>query len=630
MTLRPAVRGVTVRARCQVTRSVAPLLCVLLVGACGSDPGRLPDGLDGTPSANPPADSSTHDPPSTAPPKRTQGVAFIHGTGDRGDVSDLVCSGIAEDWRCGSPNAVDYWTQETIDSERTRADGSLRPYVVVGCPLSAQTPWPNPTPVKPKNGPPEPGSAACVAAEIAKFVEGPDGAPGTEDDVDDLAIVTHSGGSNVIRYILQQHSSRDDFGRIHAAARGFVAIAAPSRGTYLADRVFGFGLLGVGNDLLGAGYDDDGVEFIQTTKMALFNQDPSKLVDLSKDVAGVPVYVGSGSYPDKDGAEEQIACGGGSETRGLNLVHELYMDETDEATARDSCSDGFISCVSAMALANGDVSRVVFGQLGGQTIGKTRFRAHNQSRRSCDGVDRDIRAKVIAILDGDEAGSAPPSLRAAPSRRERFVPMARSVTTRSRSIQLEAPASARAGELLRVRVDARGERLEGFMEDPTGTSKIPATFERDPAGVVFAQVRLPADARAGAWTAHIAEQGDLERHLDARVPLWVSASLGAIVDARAIADDRGVLLRITAATYGGRRIGARATLVSETAEDAWVVTTSQVTTDADPRGATVLDLVFRSPQGPLHEGRLVVRDVALVSHDDATTLDVRERIELTP
>jgi len=334
---------------------------------------------------------------------RQQGVVFVHGTGDQGDVNDYACTGVGEAFHCEVKLAIAYWEEPAIDSERTRADGTKRPYAVVGCPLGSQAPWPIPAPVR---GTSEPGSAACTATEIDRFLAGPDGTTGTDDDIDDVVIITHSGGSNVVRYILEQRSKEPSFGRIHEASRGAVMIAPPTHGTYLADWVFANGTLpSTANSLIrffgGEGlYDDDGTAFIRTAEMNRHNADPAKLVSVSKDIGGVPLYVGGGSYPNTKGDDAKVSCANGTETKALAVLHELYLSTTDTNTFRDGCSDGFITCRSAMALAQGDADRVVFGRLDdGRTIGKTTYRAHNQSRRTCDGVDGDVRVTVNRIFE---------------------------------------------------------------------------------------------------------------------------------------------------------------------------------------------------------------------------------------
>lgn len=566
-------------------------------------------------------------PPSAKPPsKRTQGVAFVHGTGDNGGEWAFSCTGIGDDFHCSSNSGLAYWEQATIDSERTRSDGTRRPWVAVGCALGSFAPWPNPSPVKPKNGPPEPGSSECVGNEIARFLAGADGVVGTDDDVDDLAIVTHSGGGNVVRYILQQESARPAFHRIYKATRGVATIASPTLGTYLADRVFGFGALSIGNDLFDVGYDDDGTDFIQTTKMALFNADPAKFVDLSKDVNGIPFWVGGGVYPDKDGDPAKVACGGETETKALNFVHELYFDEDDPATARNHCSDGFVSCLSATALANGDLARVMFGEVNGLTVGVTRYRAHNQTRRNCNGVDLDVRATVNTILESPAAGN---SSAVTTEARERFVPLSQKVVGHFADVDLDAPSVVSIGSAVRIGAtsSASSRMLTGYLLDPTGTTSIPMTFGRSADGSL-ASAQLPARARIGTWTAHVGTREALASRAEAVLPFWVSAARGSILEARATSDDLGVVLTVRAAVKGVARVGARATLVSAGALEPRVVAVSQQSVDADPHGAHV-EFAIAFDAKAVRGDDLVVRDVALVSHDDASTLAVTSRVELS-
>lgn len=457
--------------------------------------------------------------PAPAPKKpRQQGVVFVHGTGDQGDVKDYACSGLGEAFHCEVKLAIAYWEQPAIDSERTRADGTKRPYAVVGCPLGSQAPWPMTTPVR---GTSEPGSAACTATQIDRFLAGPDATTGTDDDIDDVVIITHSGGSNVARYILEQRSKEPAFGRIHKASRGAVMIAPPTHGTYLADWVFANGTLpSTANSLIrffgGEGfYDDDGTAFIRTSEMNKHNADPAKLVSVSKDIGGVPLYVGGGTYPNTQGDDAKVSCANGTETKALAVLHELYLSPNDANTFRDGCSDGFITCRSAMALAQGDADRVVFGRLDdGRTIGKTTYRAHNQSRRTCDAVDVDVRATVNRI----------------------------------------------------------------FEKAPTlGLASILRRFE----------------AHAESWFDRIA--------------IGAGATAG-IVDWRVHEDDGEV--EVDVMSTSSATLGLRATAV----KNGYAVGDEQITRHVEPGRTT---FVLRLPSGS------EARDVALVRHDDAVTLDVR-------
>lgn len=605
-------------------RTLAPALALLV--ACGDAPASF----EAPPRARPSsgeidAQEDTPNAPPAPPPgqrARRDGVVFLHGTGDQGVTSDLACRGAADDWSCAVRSAVDeYWLPATIDAERARADGSRRPFAVLGCPLGSQTPWPNPTPVRGDG--PEPGSAACAAAQIARFLDGPDGARGTEDDLDSIAIVTHSGGSNVIRYLLQQHTASAEFARVHAATRGFIAIAAPSKGTYLADWVFRRGsLANLTNAVVrlfgGAGFfDDDGTAFIRTSAMELFNRDPAKLVDLGKDVAGVPAFMGSGTFPDASGDEIKVTCGGEAETKGLSLLHALYLDTTDLDTHRDGCSDGFISCRSAMALAEGDPSRVLFGRLDdGRVIGETRFRAHHQTRRQCAGVDSDVRRAVQAVLDG---AGGPPQAWSGP--RQAFAPalqrvpgavFATSPGARANALAISAAPLAHAGEAVEIEValgpGATGSPT-GFLEDPSRRARVPLAFRRGEGGRLVADATLPRDAADGAWSARVVA-GDSE----GEVVLWVNRPVARIASARAARDANGVTLEVDVVSEVAARLGVRATLVTTGGAAELVVGTAQASADVDGRARFSLHLDHAATAGPLE-----VRDVVLVRHDDAST-----------
>jgi len=533
--------------------ALLPFALASLAG-CGSSPGaestQAEDVVSGkTPAKDSPAEeknTTKSDPktvPATTAAKRT-GVVFLHGTGDQGDVADFKCTGTGEDFHCAVKVAVDeYWIQATIDSEVTRGDGAKRPYAVLGCPLGSQTPWPNPKPVKGSGA--EPGSAVCAAAETARFLNGPDGQAGTDDDITDIVHVTHSGGSNVVRYMLQQHASSPELDRIHKASRGFVGLAAPTTGTYLADWIFRNGSLpnvlnGVIDLVGGAGlYDDDGTNFIQTSTMKVFNKDPAKLVDTAKDVAGVPSFMGAGTVPTASGDQTLVTCAGGAETKALAVLHKLYLSENDPLTSRDGCSDGFISCQSSMALANGDESRVIFGRLdNGKYIGKSLFRAHNQSRRQCDTVDVDVRGTINAIFD-------------APKKVAGF---------------------ANGTALERLRFEPAS--VTGLLEAAQSTTNIRTTRARD--------------------------------------------------------IDDGVVIEIEVDVHESANLGVRATLVATTVDGTELTVSSEQAAAPSSRGTRTFSLFLPRDAARSQGERLSVRDVALIRHDDASTLALLPRVEIAP
>jgi len=286
-----------------------------------------------------------------------------------------------------------------------------------------------------------------------------------------------------------------------------------------------------------------------------------------------------------------------------------------------------------MALANGDESRVVFGMLGKKDIGKTRFRAHNQSRRSCDGLDVDVRRTVNAILDGKAGKSLVAGADSAPRAYRSLAASIAEMTSAYGAVALSlrpSPASivaAKPSDVVRVKVtgDAPASSLRGVFRDPTGAVALAASFESMPDGSIDAVARVPAAAPTGGWTMHVAaSDDDLTAHRDARLPLWVSSSTGAIDSASAERDDEGVIVhvRVRGATPNAR-LGARVTLVDETEAGAIIAGEGQASATANAGAMTIAVYV---PAPAAHAKTLVVRDVVLVSHDDASTLDVVDRV----
>ena len=468
----------------------------------GDKPAPTPE----TPSVTPPP------PPSTPVVTAKAGVVFLHGTGDNGDTDGLKCTGNGDDYRCMVASAQEYWTQPNVDSQRTRGDGTRRPFAVLGCPLGTRAPWTNPSPVKTTGGAgPEVGSAECVATQTTRFLDGPDGKAGTEDDITDVVIVTHSGGSNVVRYLLAQNTSRPAFARVHGATRRVVAIAPPSHGTYLANYMFRTGslgnVLGKLSGLFGSGigYDDDGTSFIQTDQMDASNKDPARFGSLAKDVAGIPFFSGGGTNADVTILDSSSTCAGSVEARALALLHDLYLGIDDPTTYRDSkCSDGFISCRSAMGMVNGDTSRMVFGRLeDGRSVGKVLRRNHNQSRRDCDGTDLDIRGAIngtptfpqfmkATVSVGKETASDEPEASDTP---HALVALAFERGERSRALRMPAAVAALPDAGLRWRHSV------GFVRVLNPEDTLPLAHAEG------AQVTLNAMSPAGVEVARFASEG---------------------------------------------------------------------------------------------------------------------------
>jgi len=333
------------------------------------------------------------------------GIVFLHGTGDypgtnTNGVNTIGCSGTGDSFYCKVPFATgkdataDYWTQNFVNSIRKRADGTSRPYAVLGCFLGSRMPWLNGAPLGDNDtsvaG--ESGTADCAAEQIEQFVKGPDGVYGTADDIDDVILVTHSGGANVARHIAVTYTASTAKSRTKTALRKVVALAPPYRGTYLANWAMGGGstskfINGVVKWLAGAaGYGDDGVKFIQTGEMDLHNGDAAKLMagtNLSNPVNGITFRSAYGTYPDSDLTDGKTRCGGGwTGSYAYNValwgLYKAFLETTDQSTYRNGCADGFLTCQSMSALGQ------VFNIAAGMENSKdgARFVTHHQSRRT--------------------------------------------------------------------------------------------------------------------------------------------------------------------------------------------------------------------------------------------------------
>lgn len=333
------------------------------------------------------------------------GIVLLHGTGDYAGanlngVNTINCYNSGDSFYCKVPSSPgkdatsDYWGQGFVDSLRKRADGTMRPYAVLGCNLASRMPWYNAAPIGDSDtsvaG--ESGTADCAAEQMETFVKGPDGSYGTADDIDDLVVITHSGGANVIRHITVTYTATTAKSRAKTAMRKVVALAPPWKGTYLANWVISGGstssfINGAVNWLAGkAGYGDDGVKFIQTGDMDLHNGDTSKFkagTTLGNPVNGVTFRSAYGTFPDSDITDGKTRCGGGwtgSYPYQVALwgIHKLFLSQTDASTYRNGCSDGFLTCQSMSAL--GQVFNIAAGKE--NSVDGFRFVSHHQSRRT--------------------------------------------------------------------------------------------------------------------------------------------------------------------------------------------------------------------------------------------------------
>ena len=259
------------------------------------------------------------------------GVAFVHGTG-------LHDNALA-----------DYWTPQFVDSVRI---GLPNPgnYTVVECDFG-QTLW-------------DKRATGCLAEQLHGFVEA--------YDIDELVVITHSHGGNMMRWILSNPTYDPRFGVIIDALAWVDALAPSSLGTALADTAL------AGNALeqkLGGllGYHSVAVQQQRPAHMAGYN------ANWLLGTAGRPAlpkgfWAVVGTDVEINPLDSNSYCGGYHLNVGLALTQNWLED----------CSDGFLECRSQAGAGQ------VWAYDTDFTAGAEPL-SHAQSRRACFGLDRLLR-----------------------------------------------------------------------------------------------------------------------------------------------------------------------------------------------------------------------------------------------
>ena len=88
-------------------------------------------------------------------------------------------------------------------------------------------------------------------------------------------MVTHSGGSNQARYILQNYTRNTNYTNVKNATKRVITIAGTTDGTYLANEVFGGAITSLIAGLVG--YGGEGVNFLRTNYISTYNSPSSYL-----------------------------------------------------------------------------------------------------------------------------------------------------------------------------------------------------------------------------------------------------------------------------------------------------------------------------------------------------------------
>lgn len=266
-----------------------------------------------------------------APAGAATGVAFVHGTGEQTDAYN------------------DYWTSGMVNTVRSGlADSS--DYVVVNCDFE-QYMW-------------TADAAGCLAGHLYDFV--------TARGIDDLVVITHSNGGNVMRWILSNPTWDSRYPTIINAIRWVNALAPSSLGTPLADAVMNGTVFEQSLGWL-LGYSSDAVRMQQVSWMAYYN---SSWLYGTSGRPSLPVGFWNVVGTDVETAiwDPDSYCGGYTLNLGLEITQAWLA----------SCSDGFLECSSQAGA----------GSVWFYDTSATRGReplSHNQSRRPCFNLDRILR-----------------------------------------------------------------------------------------------------------------------------------------------------------------------------------------------------------------------------------------------
>lgn len=259
------------------------------------------------------------------------GVAFVHGTGHQTNATN------------------DYWTWAMVDSVRQGLSNKSN-YTVINCNFEKYM-W-------------DSQAAGCLAGALHNFI--------TSRGIDDLVVITHSNGGNVMRWIMSNPTWDSRYPLIIDRIRWVNALAPSSLGTPLAEAVMQGNVFETSLGWL-LGYKSDAVRMQQPSWMSYYNANyllgTSGRPSLPKgfwNVVGTDVET---AVWDGDSY-----CGGYTLNLGLEVTQAWL----------DSCSDGFLNCSSQAGAGRVwfyDKSRMN----GGEPL------SHNQSRRKCFNLDGILR-----------------------------------------------------------------------------------------------------------------------------------------------------------------------------------------------------------------------------------------------
>lgn len=267
----------------------------------------------------------------TAAAPATTGVAFVHGTGNQTDALH------------------DYWQPAFVNSVRQGLIDQAN-FVVINCDFD-QFMW-------------DIRAAGCLAGQLVEFINA--------HGIDDLVVITHSNGGNVMRWIMSNPTWDSRYPSIINAIRWVNALAPSSKGTPLADAAIQGNVFEQSVGWL-LGFKTDAVRQQQLSWMAYYNA--NWLFGTSgRPALPQPFFDVIGTDVETNPFDADSYCGGYSLNLGLEITQAFLS----------SCSDGFLDCSSQSGA----------GQVWFSDTQRTNGReplSHNQSRRACFGLDRILR-----------------------------------------------------------------------------------------------------------------------------------------------------------------------------------------------------------------------------------------------
>lgn len=260
-----------------------------------------------------------------------KGVAFVHGTGDNNDALN------------------DYWTSSMVNSVVLGLPNPSN-FVVINCDFDAFM-WTS-------------GAAGCLASQLTSFIN--------NNNINDMIVISHSNGGNVMRWILSNPTWDSRFPAIINATSKVTAIAPSSLGTPLANAATNGNIF---ETILGwiLGFQTDAVKMQQTSWMAYYNS-VWLLGTSGRPALPVPFRNVVGSDVESAVWDSDSYCAGYANQVALEFTQNWL----------DSCSDGFLNCSSQSGAGSVwfvDKSRTKSGEP----------LSHQQSRRNCFNLDTILR-----------------------------------------------------------------------------------------------------------------------------------------------------------------------------------------------------------------------------------------------